>query len=963
MANSSRITAFAELAIVEHDKALRKLSRAALIADVRSLHQSGKHQQKSHGKGGKRAPAGQVSFEAQPSTSLSPVPGIQDASFSKKRGYMKATVGAMGNPETGAPDELMEASGLDGDAPFEVVGVWKGDFNPGMQAEISRDAKQEDVEAYAASVGKTLKQDAVGYHRPFFDGNAANDQGAEIELGKTISKTEMGSLYSELSTEVGADHVDDIALVASKNGVRALNFSKLPPEEFQAKLGTAAGKAIKKDVSIGTFDFQGGLVENDWKVNPNGEGYNSKIGKGKSDLSGAVERVNKRVGTVNETWSQKLAPPTAASERRIAAELKPNSRRKKAQRAFKVKKCSKCGSKKNLQRHHINTKDPLAVRVLCQSCHAALHIRLKTWGKGASKMAEEKPGEKKDEKKKEKPDLDDETPITKLFFRKFIKALRGLLPEADVNKAMKAARGSAGGEMKKRKRQQASDPSMVGEVSTVQADDDYTPAFRPKKSKEIVVYTEASVIGEQCQMCRFSLGGACRLVEGTIFPDDVCNLWEEKLQLFNDDIADLCAGSRQASELQLFNELLEFSDPPEWIPYLPKPGQYNSPKYGDIYITKERNENFIRNFKEGVYQESLPISSEHIDADQDGAYGWIEEMRMNEDGSVDAKVSWTDRGNEAIENDRFRYFSPEFHDVYKDNKEVVHKDVAVGGALTTRPFFKEDELRPLVASEGVLTFSEGEHSITFTDAASRREEVKMGKRDSGAGAPKPTAFEKFKEGLLNFVKNFKEEEVTPVVPVADPDPAPEVVPVVDPVQGSEKKTANERIAMLEAENRKLKATEAQQATDRKKSSERIEALEDSGHRSTFRDIVMGGSSEARWFGETEAHINHMMSLRKAFGEDSAELKHYIATQQAQVAAMTTAGLFDERGSNFGEDAGDEGKDTPSGAFAELRKLASEDEEFKSGKISFEQSFVRASTAHPELKKKYREQFRSSATVR
>ena len=291
-------------------------------ADVRIQTFGGKHDQKTHGRkgtrgkggkggaggggGGAEPPAGQVSFEAQPSTSVGVVPGIQDANFSEKRGYMNDAVGAMGNPETGAPDELAEASGLESE-PFEAVGVWKGEFNPGMQTEIDRGASDTDVEAYAAGVGKTLKQDAVGYHRPFFDGDPGNDQGAELQLGKTVSRAEMGDLYTEMKVEFGAD-VDDVALVASKKGVRALNFSSVPPAEFQAKLGNATGRAIKREVTIGTFDFKGGLVENDWKVNPNGQGYDKKIRKGRSALSGAVERVNARVGKVNDAWKDKLAP-------------------------------------------------------------------------------------------------------------------------------------------------------------------------------------------------------------------------------------------------------------------------------------------------------------------------------------------------------------------------------------------------------------------------------------------------------------------------------------------------------------------------------------------------------------------------------------------------------------------------------------------------------------------------------
>lgn len=582
--------------------------------------------------------------------------------------------------------------------------------------------------------------------------------------------------------------------------------------------------------------------------------------------------------------------------------------------------------------------------------------------------------------RKPKDELDDKESKTKLFMKRFISKLREYLSAEQVESAMKSARGSAGGEFKKRRRS-ASEGAMT-------FDDDIVPSFRPKKSKEIVNYAEASEIGEQCQTCRFYLGGACRLVEGTIFPDFVCDLFEEKLQIFSDNVADLCAGPRCNSELQLFNELQEFAEPPEWIPYLPKPGEYNSPKYGDIFITKERNENFIRNFEDGVYQTKLPISSEHIDMDPEGAYGWIEAMRMNEDGSVDARVKWTDRGIEAIENDRFMYFSPEFQDVYKDNKEVIHKDVAVGGALTTRPFFKEGDLRPLIATEGVLTFTEGDNAIQFMTAAHRRKEDDM-KKDKGAGASKdPSTFQQFREGLAALLKKFGDGEEggdkTPTQAELQAKAASDAAKAAMEIEtkaanekaaaekaeaetkaANEKKTASERFNVLEAENRALKASETKHASERKASDDRIAALEMSEHASRFEKLVMGeGEAGNRWIGDVSDHIKHMLSLRKAFGENSPEFQHYVDGQKSVIAALNTAEIFDERGSLFGQDA-EEGVESPQGAYAMLKTKASgiQSKAPDDKPITDAQAMVLASQQNPELKKKYREQFRSANTVK
>ena len=149
---------------------------------------------------------------------------------------------------------------------------------------------------------------------------------------------------------------------------------------------------------------------------------------------------------------------------------------------------------------------------------------------------------------------------------------------------------------------------------------------------------------------------------------------------------------------------LAFADAPEWIPYLPKPGTYAHPRYGNIALPPERIARFVSNFNQGIYQTRIPIDAEH-ETKLSGAVGWITAMRQNADGSADAKVEWTERGKAFFKDDRFRYFSPEWYDAWQrpETGETI-ADVAIGGALCTRPFFKAPALRPLFASEvGQLT--------------------------------------------------------------------------------------------------------------------------------------------------------------------------------------------------------------------------------------------------------------------
>ncbi len=138
---------------------------------------------------------------------------------------------------------------------------------------------------------------------------------------------------------------------------------------------------------------------------------------------------------------------------------------------------------------------------------------------------------------------------------------------------------------------------------------------------------------------------------------------------------------------------------PEWIPYLPAPHEFTHPVYGTVAITPERVANFVNQFNAGVYQDRIPLDGEHR-TKESGALAWIRALRVNADGSADARVEWTPRGAQMYRDGAFRYISPEWYDEWTDPATgKAYRDIAIGGALTTRPFFKAPYLRPLAASE------------------------------------------------------------------------------------------------------------------------------------------------------------------------------------------------------------------------------------------------------------------------
>src|SRR5690606_19362004 len=74
---------------------------------------------------------------------------------------------------------------------------------------------------------------------------------------------------------------------------------------------------------------------------------------------------------------------------------------------------------------------------------------------------------------------------------------------------------------------------------------------------------------------------------------------------------------------------------------------------------------------------------------------------------------------------RFGYVSPEWYETWKEpTTGTVYQDVAIGAALTNRPFFKT--LRPLIASErGLKTAVGGAQDIVF----SKKEAGAMGNNE------------------------------------------------------------------------------------------------------------------------------------------------------------------------------------------------------------------------------------------
>lgn len=475
-------------------------------------------------------------------------------------------------------------------------------------------------------------------------------------------------------------------------------------------------------------------------------------------------------------------------------------------------------------------------------------------------------------------------------FRSMIKSKikDGDLSEEDVMSIYRSARGYAGGMGKKKKR----DAEMTaGEKSYNDVIDAVNNALREQFkvgngdnrfwAKE--VYAGYAIVHEW-------MTNKCFRVPYMIDNDKITfgEFTEVEETYVPVEMADMCANGKP---FRLFIES-SFSAPPEWMPLLPKPGEYKHPEYGKIKITKERNEAFINNFKSAAYQSKLPINAEHK-PNEEGALGWIVDMRLNDDESVDAKASWTDLGNEAIENDRFAYVSPEWFDSWTDNHGTKHKDIVSGAALTVRPFFKDSSMRPLVASErGLFLCDQNDNFdsqlLFFTAATPINKEVEMA------------------------------EDKKPDDGVSSPDSAK---------QFAEMKAGLETV---QAENAALKTANEQLTESLKQAGERLSKMELDARTSRFTAL------SACWFGDKAKHVKLLESL----GEGSEAYNDYVAQQNAIAEAMKQSKIFDEIGSDH----------SGSNEQTATAKLEAKAKEIKAAEpaLTYEQAYAKACEQNPAI---------------
>ena len=269
-----------------------------------------------------RSSLAQVSWESIPGRNTRHLPEMFDAPYEQQAEYHVAVSKAFLDQD--GTDLIARELGLPTPGDFEAPGYFEGKVSPGTQTEVlaPRQYKGPDsgavepatielIEAYAAARGILMKQDGVGWHRPFYKTTRKKSNGVGVEIGRPLSEAETVQLANFVAKYAGHKEFSPIAF---GDGVRFVNFDYVGLDnlEFQGIIAKALNDMqFEGDVSATAKRFHAytGYAGNDWKVNKNGEGYMDGRWAGRPDLQrkvrGVIEKVAARIDDIDGDFSER----------------------------------------------------------------------------------------------------------------------------------------------------------------------------------------------------------------------------------------------------------------------------------------------------------------------------------------------------------------------------------------------------------------------------------------------------------------------------------------------------------------------------------------------------------------------------------------------------------------------------------------------------------------------------------
>lgn len=257
-----------------------------------------------------------VSWESAPSTKVGHLDGFEALPPEAKAEYHVGIQQALQGED--GQDLLARYLNILSPGAIDAPGYWEGASNPATLRQVGAtrikaakqapdidSASKEMMEIYAAGLGLLLKQDGVGYHRPYFNPQITKANGMEFRFENPLSREDIVALGNALDAKFGGS----VAMIpAGDSEIRFLNFgdTKNQKDFHKAVADMVGGVKMENSAKARAFASDGNLVSNNWLERPNGEGYIRRIGSsGRSD--------------VLEYISDFLAPRVEAFDRAFAA--------------------------------------------------------------------------------------------------------------------------------------------------------------------------------------------------------------------------------------------------------------------------------------------------------------------------------------------------------------------------------------------------------------------------------------------------------------------------------------------------------------------------------------------------------------------------------------------------------------------------------------------------------------------
>ncbi|KKW09709.1 MAG: hypothetical protein UY48_C0055G0012, partial [Candidatus Gottesmanbacteria bacterium GW2011_GWB1_49_7] len=145
------------------------------------------------------------------------------------------------------------------------------------------------------------------------------------------------------------------------------------------------------------------------------------------------------------------------------------------------------------------------------------------------------------------------------------------------------------------------------------------------------------------------------------------------------------------------------------------------------------------------------------------ASGWLKEMKIDKASNTEMReeslwwlVEFTDEAKEEIEEGAWRYFSPEWIDLWQHpHTEVFYMDVATGGGLTNKPHIKG--MLPINFTEVIAEVADVEHSDPGTGVPPIPRETTTEKdAQEGWRVDTPPIVTELEDNMEEFLKKFCE---------------------------------------------------------------------------------------------------------------------------------------------------------------------------------------------------------------